>query len=58
MRLVPHQDWKEISQLFEKHFKSIAPEGVKLEVTTHHGGMPMLPLLTHMAYQAAKKLIR
>ncbi len=43
MRLVPHQDWTKVSQLFEKHFKSIAPEGVSVEVTTHHGGGPMLP---------------
>ena len=29
MRLVPNQDWTEISQLFEKHFKSLAPKGEK-----------------------------
>ena len=40
MRLVPNQDWEEIGQLFEKHFRAIAPKSVKVEVTTHHGGEP------------------
>jgi len=38
MRLVPDQDWKEITELFKKHFESIAPRGVKVEVNPHHGG--------------------
>src|SRR5690554_3456412 len=31
MRLVPDQDDEEISQLFKKHFESIAPKSVKVE---------------------------
>ncbi|HEA19933.1 MAG TPA: dipeptidase, partial [Pricia antarctica] len=38
MRLVPHQDWKEITELFKTHFEGIAPEGVTVKVTPHHGG--------------------
>ena len=37
MRLVPNQDWEKISALFESHFQSIAPAGVRVSVTTHHG---------------------
>ncbi len=38
MRLVPNQDWEEITELFTKHFTSIAPAGVKVKVSPHHGG--------------------
>ena len=38
MRLVPDQDWEEISELFSNHFKSLAPKRVNVEVITHHGG--------------------
>ena len=38
MRLVPNQDWEEITQLFKTHFESIAPDGVTVKVTPHHGG--------------------
>ena len=55
MRLVPNQDWKKISKLFEKHFKSIAPKGVKVEVTTHHGGGAYITPTDSIAYKAAEK---
>jgi acetylornithine deacetylase/succinyl-diaminopimelate desuccinylase-like protein len=55
MRLVPHQDWKIISTLFEKHFKSIAPKGVKVEVTTHHGGGAYVTPTDSIAFKAAEK---
>ena len=38
MRLVPHQDHNEITALFKTHFESIAPKGVRVKVTPHHGG--------------------
>lgn len=38
MRLVPNQTSKEISDLFARHFESIAPASVKVKVTPHHGG--------------------
>ena len=55
MRLVPNQNWENISELFEKHFKSIAPEGVKVEVTTHHGGNAYVTPTDSLAYKAAEK---
>jgi len=57
MRLVPDQDYKEISKLFENHFKSIAPKSVKIKVTPHHGGEPAVTPITSVAYKAAEKAI-
>ncbi len=53
MRLVPDQDFEEISDLFTKHFLSIAPKGVKIKVTPHHGGQPALTPIDSTAYEAA-----
>ena len=55
MRLVPDQDWKEISELFTDYFKSIAPEGVKVEVITHHGGYAYVTPVNTNGYIAAHK---
>ena len=55
MRLVPHQDWEEITELFSKHFKSIAPKGVKVKVTPHHGGQGYVTPIDNIGYQAASK---
>ncbi|MBU2939103.1 dipeptidase [Lacinutrix sp. C3R15] len=55
MRLVPNQDWKEITELFKKHFESIAPEGVKVKVTPHHGGQGYVTPIDSVGYQAASK---
>ena len=55
MRLVPHQDWQIISGLFEKHFKTIAPKGVKVEVNNHHGGNPYITPTNSLAYKAAER---
>jgi acetylornithine deacetylase/succinyl-diaminopimelate desuccinylase-like protein len=54
MRLVPDQDWHEIAQLFENHFKSIAPAGVKVKVKSHHGGSPAVVSDTSVGYKAAE----
>ena len=54
MRLVPHQDWENISKLFEQHFKEIAPKGVKVEVITHHGGNAYVTPTNSFAYKAAE----
>ncbi|HET6231751.1 MAG TPA: dipeptidase [Longimicrobiaceae bacterium] len=40
MRLVPDQDYKEIEKLFTAHVRSLAPEGVTVEVEALHGGQP------------------
>ncbi len=53
MRLVPDQDWKEISELFTRHFKSLAPKSVKVKVTTHHGGQAYVTPIDTLEYQAA-----
>jgi len=53
MRLVPNQDWEEITELFTTHFKAIAPEGVRVEVTPHHGGQGYVTPIDSMGYKAA-----
>ncbi|MCL6274744.1 dipeptidase [Muricauda sp. 2012CJ35-5] len=53
MRLVPHQDWNEITDLFTKHFESIAPKGVKVKVTPHHGGQGYVTPIDSLGYKAA-----
>ena len=55
MRLVPHQSSKEITELFTKHFESIAPEHVKVKVTPHHGGEPSVIPTDSIGYKAASK---
>ena len=55
MRLVPNQDWKEITELFKAHFESIAPAGVTVKVTPHHGGQGYVTPIDNIAYQAAEK---
>lgn len=57
MRLVPNQDNKKISKLFEKHFISLAPKGVKVKVTPHHGGQGFLCPMNSKMYQSAFKAI-
>lgn len=55
MRLVPHQDWKEITALFKEHFESIAPTGVRVKVKPHHGGQGYVTPIDTIGYQAASK---
>ncbi len=55
MRLVPHQDWQEITQLFKTHFEAIAPKGVTVKVTPHHGGQGYVTPINSIGYQAASK---
>lgn len=55
MRLVPHQDWKEITELFKKHFESIAPSGVTVKVSPHHGGQGYVTPIDGIEYEAASK---
>ncbi len=53
MRLVPNQKSKKIDQLFEEHFKSIAPAGVKVSVKSLHGGEGYVSPIDSIAYKAA-----
>ncbi|MEO9569624.1 MAG: dipeptidase [Polaribacter sp.] len=55
MRLVPNQDWREITELFKNHFESIAPKSVTVKVTPHHGGQGYVTPTNNIAYQAASK---
>ena len=55
MRLVPNQDWKEITTLFKNHFENSAPEGVKVKVTPHHGGQGYVTPIDTIGYKAASK---
>lgn len=53
MRLVPNQKSETITQLFKKHFESIAPAGVKVEVKPHHGGEAAVTPSDTPEYKAA-----
>ncbi|CAM4038424.1 dipeptidase [Flavobacterium antarcticum] len=55
MRLVPNQEWHEITDLFTKHFESLAPSGVTVKVTPHHGGQGYVTPIDSIGYQAADK---
>ena len=53
MRLVPDQEWNEISDLFINYFTSLAPEGVTVDVLRHHGGYAYVTPTDTIGYQAA-----
>lgn len=58
MRLVSNQSSDKITQLFEDHFKSIAPDCVSVEVEPHHGGEPVLLPTDSIEYQAASQAMQ
>ncbi len=58
MRLVPNQKSDDITALFEKHFKSIAPPGVKVKVRPHHGGEAYVSPTNEKGYLAASKAMQ
>jgi acetylornithine deacetylase/succinyl-diaminopimelate desuccinylase-like protein len=53
MRLVPNQESHKIADLFEKHFKSVAPKSVTVKVSHHHGGEPVVVSTESIGYKAA-----
>ncbi len=55
MRLVPDQNSEKIAKLFEKHFISIAPAGVKVKVESLHGGQAYVSPIDTIEYLAASK---
>ena len=55
MRLVPDQKSGEITRLFARHFKSIAPKCVKVEVKECEGGDGFLIPISSEAYKAAAR---
>ncbi len=58
MRLVPNQGSNKITKLLEKHFKSIAPKGVSVKVTPHHGGEAYVSPTNEKGYLAASKAMK
>lgn len=58
MRLVPNQSSDEITKLFSDYFTRIAPKSVKVKVTPHHGGEPVVTPTDSVAYKAAAKAIK
>jgi acetylornithine deacetylase/succinyl-diaminopimelate desuccinylase-like protein len=57
MRLVPNQSSDKITELFSNHFKSIAPKSVKVNVSVHHGGEPVVTPTDSVAFKAASMAI-
>ena len=57
MRLVPDQDFNKIAELFEKHFRKIAPRSVRVDVRFLHGGAPYVSPTDMPAYKAAEHAV-
>jgi len=57
MRIVPNQDHKQISKLFEEHFLTLVPKGVKVKVISHHGGQGFLCPISSKVYKSAARAI-
>ena len=55
MRLVPHQNHIKIGELFEKHFKEIAPPTVKIDIKILHGGQGYVCPTNIPEYKAAEQ---
>lgn len=56
-RLVPNQISQKISDLLINHLQNIAPEGVTVKATLHHGGEPYMTPIDSAGYRAAAKAI-
>ncbi len=55
MRLVPNQRPEKITELFTRHFQSIAPKTVSVKITAHHGGEAAVTPTDSKAFKAASK---
>ena len=56
-RLVPNQSSVIITEKLLNYFKSIAPAGVTVKASEHHGGEPYMTPIDSIAYKAASKAI-
>ena len=56
-RLVPDQKSDKIADLMIKHLEKIAPEGVEVKATLHHGGEAYMTPIDSIPYQAAAKAV-
>ena len=54
-RLVPHQDYNKINELFAQYFQSLAPKSVKVKITFSHGGHGYVCPISLPAYKAAEQ---
>jgi acetylornithine deacetylase/succinyl-diaminopimelate desuccinylase-like protein len=57
-RLVPNQSSKKITEKLLHYFQSVAPEGVEVKATEHHGGEPYMTPIDSKGYKAAAAAIR
>jgi len=58
MRLVPHQKPDEIVGKLTRHFKSVAPKSVKVEIRDLHGGDAWVAPTDHPAMHAAARAMQ
>ncbi|MGB3548467.1 MAG: dipeptidase [Saprospiraceae bacterium] len=58
MRLVPHQNDEEITQLFRDYFEAQAPDSVRVVVRPHHGGLPSVTPTDTPEYRAAEQAMK
>jgi acetylornithine deacetylase/succinyl-diaminopimelate desuccinylase-like protein len=58
MRLVPNQQSDKMTNMFTKHFESIAPAGVTVKVRPHHGGEPYVTPTDSKEYRAAERAMK
>jgi len=56
-RLVPNQSSAKITEKLLNYFQSIAPAGVTVKASEHHGGEPYMTPIDSKEYQAAAKAI-
>jgi acetylornithine deacetylase/succinyl-diaminopimelate desuccinylase-like protein len=57
-RLVPNQSSEKITELLLNYFTSIAPAGVTVKATNHHGGEAYMTPIDSKAYRAAAAAIK
>ncbi len=57
-RLVPNQSAEKITEKLISYFQSIAPAGVTVKASEHHGGEPYMTPIDSKAYKAAAAAIK
>jgi acetylornithine deacetylase/succinyl-diaminopimelate desuccinylase-like protein len=58
MRLVPNQSSDKITEIFSQYFLKAAPPYVKVKVSPHHGGEPLVVPSDSVAFKAASKAMQ
>jgi acetylornithine deacetylase/succinyl-diaminopimelate desuccinylase-like protein len=58
MRLVPGQDYRDVEEKFAAHVRSLAPEGVKVDVEALHGGQPWHAEPKGEIFNAARRALK